>query len=106
MSKTRVIFLGIAIVAAVLAAILAKGMLKPPSKPTTVVQKINTVPMGEILIVKKELVRGQEIARGTIIWQKWPKKGIRGGMITRKSSPKALQELIGARARVKLFVYT
>ena len=103
MSKTRIIFLGVAIGAAILAAFLAKGMLKPPAKPTTVVQKVNTVPMGEILIVKKGLVRGQEITRGSVIWQKWPKKSIRGGMITRKSDPDALQKLIGARARVKLF---
>lgn len=106
MSKTRVIFLGVAVGSAVLAAFMAKGLIsKPPAAPKTEtkVVTVNTVKMSEILVIAKNVSLGQSVTRDALVWQKWPTDSVKKGMITRKSKPKARDELINARARVQLF---
>lgn len=107
MSRTRVLFLGLAVVAALLAAFLVKGMLKPApvqtAQPAQAPAPAPKVEMSKILVVKKAVGLGEAISRDTIGWQEWPKSGVRKGMITRSKMPDARNKFIGARARVQLF---
>jgi pilus assembly protein CpaB len=105
MSKTRVLFLGLAVGAAVLAGFLAKGMVKPApvAKLPATAAPAPRVKLGEILVVKKDVALGDVITRDKIGWQEWPQDGVRKTMITKSKMPDARKKFIGSRARVQLF---
>ena len=101
MSKTRIIFLALALGAAALAAFLVKDLVG--RKPQTQVVKINKVKMKEILIVARDVSPGENLKGSAIAWKKWPAANVTRYMITRSAQPEARRELEKARARVKLF---
>ncbi len=104
MSKSRFIYLGVALGAAGLAAFLVKGLIKPRQAPAlqqTV--KVKETKMSQVLVVKKAMSQGEIITRETIGWQKWPKDSVFDGMITKAKSPDGRKDFINARARIQLF---
>lgn len=104
MSKTRVIFIGVAAGAAVLAGVLAKGFLSQPAPaPAPVVQNKVVTPMTEVLVVRKDMIRGEKVTRSHIGWRKWPKDAVSNTMVSKAKNPKGLGDLINARARIPLF---
>ena len=106
MSKSRFIYLGVALGAAGLAAFLAKGLLKPQpvqqQQPQQVV-KVQKTEMAQVLVVKKQMSQGEIITRETIGWQKWPKDSVSEDMISKSKNPKGREDFINARARIQLF---
>lgn len=103
MSKTRIIFVGVALAAAGLAAVLAKGFLKPPAPAKVIVKKENNTPMAEVLVVRKDMNRGEKVTRGHVGWKKWPKDAVTNTMISKSRNPKGLTGLLQAHARIPLF---
>lgn len=101
MSTTRIAILGLAIGAAVLAAFLAKGFLGTP-KPQQVV-KVDKTETVDVLVAAKDVRVGGLMDRAAVRWQKWPKNIVKGGMISRKSNPEAMQKFESARARTTIY---
>lgn len=101
MSTTRIAILGLAIGAAVLAAFLAKGFLGKP-EPKQVV-KVEQTEVVEVLVAAKDVKVGGLMDRSAVRWQKWPKDIVKGGMISKKSDPEAMQKFEAARARTTIF---
>ena len=103
MAPSRVIILGVAVVAAIGAGYVAKNMSTPP--PAVVVESGPSRPAIELTDV---LVLQGDVAMGTGIgeqlgWQAWPSDGITENFITREAEPNALEELQGSIARVAMY---
>lgn len=101
MSKMRVIFLGVAVGAAVLAGVMAKGLIgkKPPKE----VVEINKVEMTDVLVAAKDMAMGERLIDSNIAWRQWPQANISTAMITRDKQPDAREKLQTARARLPIF---
>jgi pilus assembly protein CpaB len=104
MNTSRLIILGVAVVAAIGAGYVAKNMLTPPP-PQVIVEQAPELPAIELSEV---LVLGADVGMGAVVgealaWQSWPNDAISEAFITRESDPNALEELTGAIARVPLY---
>jgi pilus assembly protein CpaB len=96
MKPARLVVLGIAVVAGGLAALLAAGDRSPPAAPAPVAQ-IDTV---EVLVAAKDIDIGQSIAPSDMQWMTWPASAGTPAFIKRNERPNAIEELVGAIARV------
>ena len=101
MSKTRILFLGLALGAAGLAAFLVKDIVG--REPEQKIVKINKVKMSQILVVARDVVPGEILKGNAIAWKKWPSANVSKHMITRRARPDARRNLEKARARVALY---
>jgi pilus assembly protein CpaB len=103
MNTSRLIILGVAVVAAIGAGYVAKNMLTPPP-PKVIVEKAPEQPaikLSEVLILDSDVSMGSVVG-DALAWQSWPADAISEAFITRESDPNALEELTGAIARVPL----
>jgi pilus assembly protein CpaB len=104
MNTSRLIILGVAVVAAIGAGYVAKNMLTPPP-PKVIVEKAPEQPaikLSEVLILDSDVSMGSVVG-DALAWQSWPADAISEAFITRESDPNALEELTGAIARVPLY---
>lgn len=104
MNTSRIIILGVAVVAALGAGYVAKNMLTPPP-PQVIVEKAPEEPaikLAEVLVLDSDVTMGSVLG-DAIAWQSWPADAISEAFITREMDPNALEELTGAIARVPLY---
>ncbi len=105
MSKMRYLMLGLAAVSAISAGFLAKGFLASnrsrPAETNTVV--IDQVEKEQVLVIAKDVLMGEKLGEGTIVWQDWPKQQVQPAMITKANREGALEELKEARARYAMY---
>ncbi len=101
MNKARLLILGLALGSAALAGILAKGVIG--KKPTKEVVEVNKVPMAQVLVASKDLALGELLGESTINWRDWPQNNVTESMITKSSTPDALESLKTARARLPIY---
>ncbi len=99
MKSIRFLILGIAILAAVGAAFLAINLTAPEP-----VQQVAAAPTPQfetvaVLVVSQDVPTGSSLMADTLKWQDWPKQGVSDGFITKDSTPKAIEEMVGAIAR-------
>ncbi|MEX0953845.1 MAG: Flp pilus assembly protein CpaB [Rhizobiaceae bacterium] len=104
MNTSRLIILGVAVVAAIGAGYVAKNMLTPPP-PQVIVERATDEPaikLSEVLVLDSDVSMGSVVGEA-LAWQSWPSDAISEAFITRESDPNALEELTGALARVPLY---
>ena len=104
MNTSRLIILGVAVVAAIGAGYVAKNMLTPPP-PEVIVERASDEPaikLSEVLILDADVGMGSVVG-DALAWQAWPSDAVNETFITRESDPNALEELTGALARVPLY---
>ncbi len=101
MNKTRLLILGLAVGSAALAGVLAKGMVG--KKAVKEVVEVNKVPMVQVLVASKDLALGEKLGDSAVNWRDWPQGNVGEAMITKDSSPDALEKLKTARARLPIY---
>jgi pilus assembly protein CpaB len=97
----RIVIFGLAFGSAIMAGLLAKGVIG--KKPDKEVVEINKVPETEILVAAKDLLMGEKLAAGTVVWKKWPKANVLDSMITSEEMSDAVEKLADARARFPMY---
>jgi pilus assembly protein CpaB len=101
MSKMRIVMFALAAGSAAMAAILAKGFVnKEPAVTTEVINQVKTT---DVLVAAKDILVGEKLMAGTIIWKAWPSENVLDSMITREEKADADQSLAEFRALVPMF---
>jgi pilus assembly protein CpaB len=101
MGKMRIIMFALAIGSAVVAGLLAKGVIG--KKQEVKLEEVNTVKTTDVLVAAKDLLMGDKLASGTVVWKSWPADGVLPTMITKDAKPNATQEYAEARARLPIY---
>ncbi len=103
MAPTRVIILGVAVLAAVGAGYVAKNMATRP--PQTIVVEQDSGPaieLTDVLVLDEDVPMGAPL-EGRISWQAWPSDGITEHFITRGKEPEARETLQSSIARTSMY---
>jgi pilus assembly protein CpaB len=103
MAPSRVIVLGIAVVAAAGAGLLARNMTAAP--PPVIVEAAPSEPairLTDVLVVKGDVPMGSTLG-SQIGWQSWPSSGVYDYFITRDRDPEAATNYAQSIARVPLY---
>ncbi|MET3691458.1 pilus assembly protein CpaB [Methylobacterium goesingense] len=74
------------------------GEDKPTVQPIAVAPP-PAVPVTDVLVAAAELPMGQNIQAPDLRWQPWPNDALSAGYITRTSSPKGMEEIVGSITR-------
>lgn len=103
MNKSRLMILGVAVVAAVGAGYLAKNMITAPA-PQVIVEKSAEPAMhlSNVLVVSRNVPMGSSVD-GALRWQQWPSESLNPNFITRTKEPDAMEKLNGSVARTALY---
>ncbi|GHD15375.1 Flp pilus assembly protein CpaB [Tianweitania populi] len=104
MNASRVIILGVAVVAAIAAGWIAKNMASAPPELIAVQQPDQTPALAveDVLVLSENVPMGSHI-EGQLRWQAWPKDAVSEGFITRTAEPEALDTLKGSIARAEIY---
>lgn len=97
MKPARLAVLAIALVAGGGAAFLMSGGDPPP--PPVAAAPAPAAPTTEVLVAAAELPTGQKLQAADMRWQRWPDDAVVSGYVTRKDTPKAVEEFSGAVIR-------
>lgn len=102
MDKSRIVILGVAVVAAIGAGYMAKN-LATPAEPVMVQSAPQPqIELTEVLVAAQDVPMG-EMLGGSVRWQPWPAEAVNDTFITREREPEAAQELRNAVARLNLY---
>ncbi len=99
MNRMRLILLAAALVAALLAAYLSMAILRRPAPQApqpAPVQKSETV---DVVVASRNIEAGEKLDSLAIQWRSWPREGLAADMISRETTPDALENLQDSRAR-------
>ncbi|WP_265515986.1 Flp pilus assembly protein CpaB [Nitratireductor luteus] len=104
MNRSRIVILGVAVVAAIGAGYMAKNLASKPAETIMV----ETGPQEPQIDLKEVLVVGQDVPMGSALgsavrWQAWPADTINDTYITRDSHPNAVEDLKNSVARLSLY---
>lgn len=104
MNRSRIVILGVAVVAAIGAGYLAKGMSTTPPAQTVADAPVAQPPIEtlEVLIVSQQVNMGDRVGPA-LKWQEWPKSVVDSSFITKENKPEAPEELQKAIARYTLY---
>jgi pilus assembly protein CpaB len=98
MKKTRLIIIGVALLAGLTAAYLSSGMHEPGPMPVAVAEPVK-VAAEEVLVAARDLPLGARIGASDVKWIAWPTDGLGSGMVLRKSMPDFVAASAGAMVR-------
>lgn len=101
MSKMRTIALVGAVGCAVVAGLMMRNVLN--HKQDVKQEVVNTVQTTDVLVAAKDILMGDKLGEGALIWKPWPKDNILPAMISRDAKPDALKDMALARARLPFF---
>ncbi|MCF6343377.1 MAG: Flp pilus assembly protein CpaB [Devosiaceae bacterium] len=101
MKPSRIILLGVAIVAGGLAALMMMQGDTPETKEAKTI--IQEEPRVKILVARQGIGVGERLNSGLLEWQDWPSGVVRPEFITSEMAPNAQDELAGAVARFVFF---
>ncbi|MDN2567346.1 Flp pilus assembly protein CpaB [Aquibium sp. A9E412] len=103
MSTSRLVILGVAMVAAVGAGYIAKNMVAAPPQQIVVESRPQepAIKLAEVLVIGEDVPMGATLG-SALEWQSWPAAGINDSFITRDSEPEAIEALQNSVARVRL----
>ncbi|WP_019903206.1 Flp pilus assembly protein CpaB [Methylobacterium sp. 77] len=99
MKPARLAVIAIALTAGAGAAFLMSGGEAPPPVQPVVEAPPPAVPVTDVLVAAADLPMGQNIQAADLRWQSWPDQAITVGYITRPTSPKGMETVIGSIAR-------
>lgn len=102
MQFSKIIVLGVALVAGGAAAFLALNFTVPASVDTPVAET-PTVSSAEVLVANQDITIGTSVGRGMVEWRKWPQTGLSGRFMVRSSNPNAIEQVVQAIARASFF---
>ncbi|MER2534220.1 MAG: Flp pilus assembly protein CpaB [Rhizobiaceae bacterium] len=104
MAASRVIILGVAVVAAAGAGYVAKNMLVPPAPKVVVEQgpRQPAIELTDVLVLKNDVGMGEPLGNA-LTWQAWPSGGVYPTFVTRAANPEALDKYRNSVARVALY---
>ncbi len=104
MRLSRVVVLGVALVAGLVAAFLALNLTRqqPASTPVAGAQPTK-VDIVQVLVASKDLPMGSKLADGDVQWHDWPRTASSASFIERDTSPEALTKVVGSLARATLY---
>ncbi len=102
MGITRIIVLGIALLAGGVAAFLAYNLATAPATVEVVepASSINTV---EVLVANQDISIGTSLSPDLVEWRSWPQSGLSERFLDRIDNPGALEEVVQAIARASFF---
>lgn len=104
MAPSRVIILGVAVVAAIGAGYVAKTMSDRP--PETIIVESGprepSIRLTDVLVLKEDVPMGSAIGE-RLAWQSWPAATLSEHFVTRDTDPEALERLKGSVARLSLY---
>ena len=96
MQFSRIVVLGVAIVAGGAAAFLALNFTVPaPVEAPTV--ETPTVSSVEVLVANQDITIGTSVEPGMVEWRKWPRTGLSDRFMVRSSNPNAIGQVVQAR---------
>lgn len=95
----RMLVLGIAVVAAGVAAFLVNTMLSANNGPAVASAPAPGIAVSEVLVASRNLSIGQAVSSGDLRWQSWPEEALTATYITKRQTPKAREQTIGATVR-------
>lgn len=104
MNRSRIVILGVAVIAAIGAGYIAKGMssTQPTQQAVAPVEQQPRIETSDVLIVSRQVNMGERVGPA-LKWQAWPKDILDSSFITRNDKPEALEELKEAIARFTLY---
>lgn len=104
MNASRLIVMGVAVVAAGGAGYIAKQMAAapPPEVVVTEVPQEPAIALTEVLVAAENLPVGLSL-EGQLSWQSWPSDAVNETFITRSEEPNAIDDLRGAVVRISFF---
>ena len=94
--KSRILVLGIAVIAGGIAAYLAShvGRLSEPGAMVATAK-----PTIQVLVASQHIAAGQRLSSSALAWQVWPEKALQSDYITAAASPAAMTDLTAFMAR-------
>ncbi len=95
MKRVQIIGIAIAAVAGIAAFVMMRGLINKPQETKTERVEINTT---KVLVASRDIALGEIVAGHDFTWQKWPKDGVRPGLIT-SDNKKAKQQITGSIVR-------
>lgn len=103
MNASRLIILGVAVVAAGAAGYIAKNMaVSPPAQIVVEAPSEPALKLTEVLVLAEDLPMGSAIEEH-LRWQAWPSDAVSEGFVTREASPDAIEKLKGSVARMPMY---
>ena len=103
MNKSRIIILGVAVMAAIGAGYLAKNMATLPQQTVMEARPAEpAIELVDVLVIAQDVPMGESLA-GAVRWQAWPKDTVNDTFVTREREPNAVEDLRSAVARVSLY---
>ncbi|MHA1547948.1 MAG: Flp pilus assembly protein CpaB [Alphaproteobacteria bacterium] len=103
MNITRILVLGIALVAGGAAAFLAFNLSTPEPTQIAVSEPVDTVKSVEVLVASDDIAIGSSVDASMIEWRAWPKSGLSPRFINRSDTPRAIDKITDAIARASFF---
>ena len=98
MKKSRIVVLGIAIVAGGIAAYLANQVGRPAEAVPAAVAA-PAVATTEVLVASQHIAAGQRLSASSLAWQAWPERALQADYITVAATPEAKTGMSGFMAR-------
>ena len=95
MKRVQIIGIAIAAVAGIAAFVMMRGLVNRPPETKTERVEINTT---EVLVASRDIGLGEIVASHDFTWQKWPKDGVRNGLITSQNKD-AKRKIAGSIVR-------
>ncbi|GGA57759.1 Flp pilus assembly protein CpaB [Nitratireductor aestuarii] len=104
MNRSRIVILGVAVVAAIGAGYIAKGMSSTPPAQTVANAPAEQprIETRDVLLVSQQVNMGERVGPA-LKWQAWPSSIVDSSFITQEDRPEALDELKDAIARYTLY---
>lgn len=109
----RIAVLAVAAIAAIAAFFMFRSMSPEAAEPITVPsielptlpQKPKEEPKTEVLVINRDLRRGELLTPDVLQWSKWPKKTVNDLYITKDMMPNAMEVYSGLRVRQSFVSY-
>lgn len=104
MNTSRLIILGVAVLAAVGAGYVARNMMAAPP-PEVIVEQAPSEPaieLSEVLVLRQDVPMGSVVG-DALAWQAWPSDAVDERFVTKAAEENAIEELKASVARVPLY---
>ncbi len=103
MNTSRLIILGVAVVAAGGAGYIAKNMATPPAPQLVAAAPAEPqIRLSDVLVLSEDVPIGQPL-ESQMRWQSWPAAAVSDGFVTRDAEPDAIETLKGSVARLPMY---
>ena len=100
---SRLLLLGVALLAGGVAAFLAVHHDEPAPVATVPVEAVKPAPTTQILVAKTAIGTGQRLAPAMLEWQDWPEATLRPDYINIATTPDAMADMVKSVARGEFF---